>query len=95
MIIANQELAVHLKLIRNLTGMTSGRFYLRIALNDARNPKVIATPLNLIEKESARQENRSEFDDNYYTSRMFYLKAGMNVNKQRPRFNSTRSAFSK
>lgn len=31
MIIANQEIAVHIKTIRNLTGYTSGRFALRIS----------------------------------------------------------------
>ena len=32
MIVANQELAVHLKMARNLTGLTSGRFMIRLGI---------------------------------------------------------------
>lgn len=63
MIISNQEVAVHLKIIRNLTAYTSGRFALRISLA-ASTPtsSIYATPVNLIEKDSARPDNRTEFD---------------------------------
>lgn len=56
MIIANQEIAVHLKLIRNLTGITSGRFSFRISLADLNSAqKAVATPFNLIEKDPLRK----------------------------------------
>lgn len=51
MIIVNQEIAVHLKCIRNLTGYTSGRFAIRISVVQSCNSGMIeSTPVNIIEK---------------------------------------------
>ena len=60
MIIGNQEIAVHLKTARNLTGLTSGRFMVRLGIYEI-NPikKHAATPFSIIEKESGKTENRS------------------------------------
>lgn len=94
MIVAHREIAVHLKLIRNLTGLTSGRFNLRISVQDStKQRRILATPFNLIEKDTLKQENRSEIEDYYYTSRNFFLKSGMNVFLRAFRCNSTKSAF--
>jgi hypothetical protein len=94
MIVAHREIAVHLKLIRNLTGLTSGRFNFRISVQDTNNyRKILATPFNLIEKDTLKQENRSEIEDHYYTSRNFFLKSGMNVVLAIFRYNSTKSAY--
>lgn len=51
MIVANQEIAVHLKLVRNLTGLTSGRFQIRLGIYEI-NPvkKHAAVPFNILEK---------------------------------------------
>lgn len=63
MIISNQEVAVHLKLVRNLSSYTSGRFALRLSLASHAPPHSIqATPVNLIEKDAGRTDNRTEFD---------------------------------
>lgn len=63
MIIANREIAIHLKLIRNLTGLTSGRFTFRISVIDnSSTPRTAATPINIIEKEPLTGENSSELD---------------------------------
>jgi hypothetical protein len=95
MIIANRELAVHLKLIRNLTGLTSGRFSFRVSITDtSRSPRTSATPLNIIEKEPLAGENRSELDEYFYTTRTFIIKSGMNVPHSLQRCSSTKSAFS-
>jgi hypothetical protein len=60
MIIANQEIAVHLKTIRNLTGYTSGRYALRISFGPpSPQLKIEGVPLNIIEKEPPKSENRS------------------------------------
>jgi hypothetical protein len=80
MIIANQEIAVHLKTVRNLTGYNSGRFALRISLEEyGSHKKVQATPVNIIEKEIQKVENRSESDDHFYISKTFPLKNGTSV----------------
>jgi hypothetical protein len=46
---------VHLKAVRNLTGITSGRFMLRVSIHEVSpvkpNP---ATPFNLLEKEPGK-----------------------------------------
>jgi hypothetical protein len=51
MIIANQEIAVHLKTIRNLTGYTSGRYAVRIYLEPpSPHLKIEGVPVNIIER---------------------------------------------
>ena len=60
---ANQEMALHLAMVRNLTGLTSGRFMLRIGVHEVMpNKRKAAVPYNLIEKEPGKHENRSDFD---------------------------------
>ena len=55
MIISNQEVAVHIKNIRNLSPYTSGRYALRISVYAASNNKRIdAIPVNIIEKEVSK-----------------------------------------
>ena len=95
MIVANQEIAIHLKMVRNLTGYTSGRFSFRLSLIDTNSqPPRAATPLNIIEKSAQKQDNSSENDDRYYTSRTLFLKGGSNVPQTPLRSKSMRSAFS-
>ena len=49
MIIANQEIAVHIKTVRNLTGYTSGRFALRIYFESPLPKiKIEGVPVNII-----------------------------------------------
>jgi hypothetical protein len=51
MIIANQEIAVHLKTIRNLTGYTSGRYAVRISFQSpSPQLKIEGVPVNIIER---------------------------------------------
>lgn len=95
MIIGNQEIAVHLKLVRNLSGVTSGRFMLRVGVQEMiKTGNGTATPFNLLERTTAKTENRSEFDDQHYSSKMFFLKSGVNVSMWSRRSNSTKSASS-
>jgi len=63
MIISNHEIAIHINIIRNLTNYTFGRFELRISVADcSHNSPVDATPVNIIEKDSSKPDNRPEFD---------------------------------
>lgn len=49
MIISNQEVAVHIKNIRNLSAYTSARFALRISVFAGTDKnRIDATPVNLI-----------------------------------------------
>ncbi len=80
MIISNQEVAVHIKYIRNLSAYTSGRFALRISVYSASNQnRIDAIPVNIIEKEASKSENRSEFDEQYFITKAFPLKSGAHV----------------
>lgn len=64
MIISNQEIAIHLHKIRNLTSMNSGRYILRISLEETLTHSAHhATPVALIEKEHAKPDNKSEIDE--------------------------------
>ena len=76
MIISNQEVAVHLKLIRNLSHYTSGRYQLRISLYSTTPKNTQATPLTVLEKEPSLGESRSEFDEECFITRTFTLKSG-------------------
>lgn len=60
MIISNQELAVHLGCLRNLTSYTSGRYALRVSLSEeGPRSSIQATPVSVIQRYSADSENRS------------------------------------
>jgi hypothetical protein len=49
MIISNQEVAVHIKNIRNLSAYTSGRYSLRISVYAGIDKnRIDATPVNII-----------------------------------------------
>jgi hypothetical protein len=70
-------------MVRNLTAYTSGRFALRVSLAALHHSRTIpATPVNLIEKDSARPDNRTDFDEQYFTTRAFPLKSGAHVEFQ-------------
>lgn len=95
MIVANQEIAIHLKMVRNLTGYTSGRFSLRLSLIETNSqPPRIATPFNIIEKSTSKHDNGSEIDDRYYSTRTLFLKGGSNVPKHTLRLKSMKFVFS-
>ena len=54
MIISNQEVALHLKMIRNLAGYNSVKCALRVGIYQmAEGVKWNATPVNIIEKQAA------------------------------------------
>jgi hypothetical protein len=61
MIVSNQEIAIHLKIIRNLSAYNSLNCNLRVNIFQiAQNVRYDATPVNVIEKNTNNTSNRSE-----------------------------------
>lgn len=63
MIIGNMEVAVHFKTIRNLTGITSGRFSYRVGFTHSLPSLPLeARPFNVIEREPSQPDNSYYLD---------------------------------
>jgi hypothetical protein len=63
MIISNQEIAIHLHHVRNLSFLTSGRHILRLSLTEEHKGKRNkATPVCIMEQLETKGDNVSEFD---------------------------------
>jgi hypothetical protein len=80
MIISNQEVALHLTIIRNLSSYNSLKCALRASIYQmADGVRWEATPVNIIQKQQATNDNHSYIDDTHFISRTFVLKYGANV----------------
>ena len=79
MIISNQEVAVHLRLVRNLSHYTSGKYHLCLSLLPGHPSAAPATPLTVIEKDHYSGESRSECEEDCIITRTFPLKSGAYV----------------